>query len=159
MACTEGVEEGDAVIDDRIDVGNVGDEAVGEAMALVIDGAGGETGFGEMDGSELDNPAGLAGETMDDGESTDDVSRGKRSPGLREELHSPGVGDVVGGVRDGMASVEVGGGEGAEEALLGGVSHGMHHCWLKCARSPPLSRLKTQDSRSELEGGCRFNDF
>lgn len=62
MACAEGVEEGDAVVDDGVDVGNVGDEAVGEAVALVVDGA-----DGEVDGDELDEPAGLAGVAVDDG--------------------------------------------------------------------------------------------
>lgn len=133
MAGTEGVEEGDAVIDDRVDVGDMGNEAVGEAVALVIDGAGGETGFGEMDGRELEKPAGLAGETVDDGKSTDNFSRREGSPGLREELHAPGVGDVLGGVSDRVTSVELGGRERAKGALLVGLSHWVHHCWLKCA--------------------------
>lgn len=35
-------------------------------MALVVDGAGGEAGFGEENGGELEEPAGLAGEAVDD---------------------------------------------------------------------------------------------
>ena len=67
VAGTEGIKEGDAVIDHRVDVGDVSGEAFGEAVALVINGAGGETGFGDMDGCELHKPARLAGEAMDDG--------------------------------------------------------------------------------------------
>jgi hypothetical protein len=37
------------------------DEAVGEAVALLVDGAGGEAGFGEENGGEMNQPAGLAG--------------------------------------------------------------------------------------------------
>lgn len=102
-------------------------------MALVIDGTGGETLLREVDGGELDHPAGLTGETVDDGESTDDLSRRQGSPGLGEELHAPGVGDVVGGVSDGVMGVEVVGREGAEGTLLVGLGHRVHHCWLKCA--------------------------
>ena len=65
VACTEGGEEGNTVVDDGIDIRNMSVEAVGEAVALVVDGAGGEAGFGEIHGGELEEPAGLAGEAVD----------------------------------------------------------------------------------------------
>ena len=65
VACTEGGEEGNTVVDDGIDIRYVSVEAVGEAMALVVDGAGGEAGSGEIHGGELEEPAGLAGEAVD----------------------------------------------------------------------------------------------
>lgn len=65
-ASSELVEEDDAVFDDGIDVGDVGGKAVGEAVALMVHGAGGEAGFGEVDGGELKEPAGLAGEAVDE---------------------------------------------------------------------------------------------
>jgi hypothetical protein len=37
------------------------DKAVGEAVALLVDGAGGDAGFGEENGGEMNQPAGLAG--------------------------------------------------------------------------------------------------
>ena len=66
VASTEGLEEWDTVVDDGADVRDVSDEAFGEAVALVVDGAGGEAGFGEENGGELEEPAGLAGEAVDD---------------------------------------------------------------------------------------------
>lgn len=47
MARAELVEECYAVFDDRFDIRDVGLEAVGEAVALVVNGADGEAGLGE----------------------------------------------------------------------------------------------------------------
>lgn len=66
-------------------------------MALVIDGADGESGLRDMDGGELDEPAGLAGESVDDGDDAGDFGRGSDPP-LREQLESSGVGNVLGRV-------------------------------------------------------------
>lgn len=98
VASAEGVEEGDAVVDDGADVGDVVGEAVGEAVALVVDGARGESRFGEEDGGQLEEPAGLAGVAVDDGDGAEDFGRGKWGPGLGEEFHAPRVCDVLGGV-------------------------------------------------------------
>ncbi|KAF7820130.1 Tyrosine-specific transport protein [Senna tora] len=94
----EGVEEGDAVVDDGIDVGDVGDEAVGEAVALVVDGASGESGVGEVNGGELEEPAGLAGVAVDEGDGADDGGGREWGPPLGEELEASGVSDELGRV-------------------------------------------------------------
>lgn len=47
-----------------------------EPWALVIDGASGEAGLGEEDGGELNEPARLAGEAVDDGDYSDDSVMG-----------------------------------------------------------------------------------
>ncbi|XP_020979390.1 uncharacterized protein LOC110271987 [Arachis ipaensis] len=75
-ARAEFVEEGDAVVDDEVDVRDVGDEAVGEAVALMVNGAGGESGLGEVDGGELEEPAGFAGKSVNDSEGSGDGCRG-----------------------------------------------------------------------------------
>lgn len=98
VACTEGGEEGNTVIDDGIDIRNVSDEAVGEAVALVVDGAGGEAGFGEIHGGELEEPAGLAGEAVDESQGPDGFGRRQWVPPLSEELETSRVGDVLGAV-------------------------------------------------------------
>lgn len=63
----------------------------------------------------MEEPAGLAGEAVDDGDEAEwwAVERG---PPLGEEFESGWVGDVGGGVGDGMEGVEFGGGERAEGA-------------------------------------------
>lgn len=95
-------------------------EGVGEAVALVVDGGDGEAGFGEEDGGESHEPAGLAGEAVDDADCAEDKGRGLWGPGLGEEAEAAWVGDVGGGVGDVVAGVEGGGGVVAEGA--GGVS-------------------------------------
>lgn len=127
MTGAEGVEEGDAVVDDGVDVGNVGDEAVGEAVALVVDGADGEAGLGEVDGGELDEPAGLAGEAVDDGQGSEDRSGRKWGPPLGEELEASGIGDVLGGVRDFVAGIEGVRGQRAEGALVVRLRNWVRH--------------------------------
>ncbi|CAL5432038.1 unnamed protein product [Camellia sinensis] len=47
-----------------------------EPWALVIDGASGEAGLGEEDGGELNEPARLAGEAVDDGDYSDNSVMG-----------------------------------------------------------------------------------
>ena len=74
------------------------DEAVGEAVALVVDGAGGESGLGEVDGGELEEPAGLAGEAVHEGKGSSQFRRREREPPLREELEAPRVRDELGAV-------------------------------------------------------------
>ncbi|KAB2611646.1 hypothetical protein D8674_019678 [Pyrus ussuriensis x Pyrus communis] len=76
------------VVDYEVDVGDVSDESIRESMVLVVDGADGEAGLGEMDGGELDEPTGLAGVAVDDGEGPDDLSRRQRGPSLGEELEA-----------------------------------------------------------------------
>lgn len=94
VAGAEGVEVGDAVVDDGADVRDVGGEAVeavGEAVALVVEGADGEARLSEVDAGELDEPAGLAGEAVDEGDDADDGLRGEWSPRLGEDVESPGI--------------------------------------------------------------------
>lgn len=111
MARTEGVEEGDAVVDDGVDVRDVSNETVGEAVALVIDGTCGESRFGEVYSCELDEPTGLAGEAVDEGDNADDLGGRKWGPRLREKLETPGVCDILGGVTHCVTSVKLGGRE------------------------------------------------
>ena len=54
--CTEGVEERGAVGYDGIEVRDVGGEAVGEVMALVVEGSDSEARLDEVDRCELDKP-------------------------------------------------------------------------------------------------------
>ena len=104
-ARAEGVEDGDAVVDDGIDVGDVGAEAVGEPVALVIDGADGEaTVLGEEDGGEEHEPAGLSCETVHDAEHADGVAP-KGSPRLVEDILPAGI--LVSGARVGDAVLRV----------------------------------------------------
>ncbi|KAF7814576.1 uncharacterized protein G2W53_028545 [Senna tora] len=61
--CTDqGVKEGHAVVDDGIDVGDVSDEA----RRSCGDGAGGESDLGEVNDGELEEPAGLVSEAMNE---------------------------------------------------------------------------------------------
>lgn len=63
----------------------------------------------------MEEPAGFAGETVDDGDEAEWWTV-KRSPPLCEEFEAGRVGDVGGGVGNGVAGVEFGGGERAEGA-------------------------------------------
>lgn len=71
-ARTKILEEGDTVVDEEVDIEDVSEEAVGEAVALVVKGAGGEAGLGEVDGSELEEPARLADVVVHDNEGSND---------------------------------------------------------------------------------------
>lgn len=79
-------------------------------MALVIDGASEESGFGEEDRGQLEEPAGFAGEAVDDGDEAEWWTV-EWSPPLGEEFETVWVGEVGGGVGNGVAGVELGGGE------------------------------------------------
>ena len=94
-------------------------------MPLVIDRAGDVTGFSEEDGRELEEPAGFAGEAVDDGDDADGGSWREWGPPLGEELEAARVGDEGGGVRDGMLRVEFVGGEGTERVAFVGVGDWM----------------------------------
>lgn len=107
MSRTEWIEEGNRVFDDGVEVGNVSDKSIREAVALVIDGARGEARFGEEDGGELDNPAGLAGEAVDDAEDAEGFGGREWGPPLGEEPEAARVGDVLGGVTHWVAGVEL----------------------------------------------------
>lgn len=107
MAVEEGVEEGDTVVDDGIDVWYVSHEAVGEAVALVVDGADGESMLGYVNSGELHEPAGLAGEAVDDADCTYELGGIKRDPPLSEELEAAGIGDELGTVRHRVAGIEL----------------------------------------------------
>ncbi|KAK1553184.1 hypothetical protein Q3G72_030303 [Acer saccharum] len=67
---------------------NVSGESFGEAVALVVDSTGGETRLGEKDGGELDKPAGLASEAVDDVENADYWGGREWGPPLSEELEA-----------------------------------------------------------------------
>lgn len=110
VASAEGFKEGNAVVHDGVDVGDVSNESFGEAVALVVDGADGEPGLGEVDGRQLDEPAGLSGESVNDGQDSDDLRGGERRPPLSEELETSWISDVLGAVRDGVARIELFGG-------------------------------------------------
>ena len=69
-------------------------------MALVIDSACGESGFGEVDGGKLDHPAGLAGVAVNDGDDSDDFSWRFRDPPLCEEFEASRVSYELGVVSD-----------------------------------------------------------
>ena len=94
-------------------------------MPLVIDRAGDVTGFSEEDGRELEEPAGFAGEAVNDGDDTDGTSWREWRPPLREDLEAARVGDEGGGMGDGMLRVELIGGERAEGVALVSVGDWM----------------------------------
>lgn len=64
--------KGCAVIDDGVDVGDVSNQAIREAVATVVEGTGGEANLGKVDGGELEEPTGLAGVAVYDNEGSDD---------------------------------------------------------------------------------------
>ena len=66
--------------------------------ALVVEGAGGETGLGEVDGGELEEPAGLAGVSVHDGEGSNDGFWREWGPPLCEELETSRVRHELGTV-------------------------------------------------------------
>jgi len=76
----------------------VSDKAIGEAVTLVVDCAGGKAGLCKVDGGELDEPAGFAGESVYDGEGSDYSGGREWEPPLSEELETPGIGDELGSV-------------------------------------------------------------
>ena len=61
----------------------------GEAVALVVEGGGGEAVEGEEDGGELEEPAGLVGEAVDEGDNVDDGAGGSGAH-RGEELYGGG---------------------------------------------------------------------
>ena len=100
MTSTERVKKLNTVVDNAVDVGNMSFESVeafGEAVSLVVDCTCGESRFGEENGGELEEPARLAGESVDNGDDSGDWSV-EWGPPLSEELEAAGVGDELGGV-------------------------------------------------------------
>ena len=83
------------------------DEAVEEAVILVVDGADGEAWLSEEDGGELDQPRGFFGEATDDDDDTEGLCWRERGPPLGEEIEAAGVGGVGGGVRYIVRQVEL----------------------------------------------------
>lgn len=76
----------------------------------------------------MDEPAGLAGITVDDADDADDFGRREWRPGLGEEFESPWISDVVGGVSDGVVGVELLRRECAKRAGLICLCNGVYHC-------------------------------
>ncbi|CAL4963887.1 unnamed protein product [Urochloa decumbens] len=134
----EGVEGGVAVVEHRVDVGDVALEALGEAVALVVERGDGEPGGGEVDGGQLDHPAGLAGEAVHDGDGAEDWGWGKGCPALGEDAEAPRVDEGGGRVGDAVPSVELLRGQLAERAPLVGLRDWVHH--LAAAASSALLR-------------------
>ncbi|CAL4956842.1 unnamed protein product [Urochloa decumbens] len=124
---TEGVEGGVAVVEHRVDVGDVALEALGEAVALVVERGDGEPGGGEVDGRQLDHPAGFAGEAVHDGDGAEDWGGGQGGPALGEDAEATRVDEGGGGVGDPVASVELVRGQLAEWAPLVGLRDWVHH--------------------------------
>ena len=91
VVSAEGGEAGLAVVEHGADVRDVGLEALGEAVPLVVDGGDGEALLGEVDGGEQDHPAGLAGEAVDDGDGAEDGGVPAGHPALREDAEPPRV--------------------------------------------------------------------
>lgn len=100
VTVAKGVEKRNTVVDDGVNIRNVVLKAVGESMALMIDGAGDESGLSEMHGSQLNKPARFSGEAMDDGDDSDWFDRSVRDPPLSEELKASGIGDEFRSVSD-----------------------------------------------------------
>lgn len=105
-------------------------------MALVVDGADSEPRLREEDGSELDHPAGLSCETVNDGDHADRLGRGQRGPPLSEKPETAGVSDELGRVTHRVTGVELICRKRAKGALVVGLRHWMQrHCLaLKCGR-------------------------
>lgn len=151
MAVEEGVEERDTVVDDRIDVRYVSHEAVGEAVALVIDGANGESMLGYVNSGELHEPAGLAGEAVDGADCTYELGGRERGPPLSEELEAAGIGDELGAVGHRMAGIELVGTQGPKRALLVRLCHRMLHLPLLSVLGYLLRSQKTGLSSEESD--------
>ncbi|KAG9452705.1 hypothetical protein H6P81_005609 [Aristolochia fimbriata] len=100
----DGVEEGNAVLDDKIEVGDEGSEALGKAMSLEIERDGSEAHLSEKDGSGLEGPADVVPIAVDH---TDDGTgrRVKRQPSSGEEGKAPGRGVEGFGRADAFGSV------------------------------------------------------
>lgn len=74
----DGIEEGKAVLDDKIDAGYESLEAVGSAMALEVESEAGETLLGKKDGSGLEGPRDVVAVAVDH---EDEGARRRRSGG------------------------------------------------------------------------------
>lgn len=74
----DGSEEGEAVVDDKIDVRDEGPEALGSAMALEVESETSETHLSEEDWSGLEGPADVVAVTVD--HEDDGAWRGERKP-------------------------------------------------------------------------------
>lgn len=73
-----------AIVDHRANVRGVALEALGEAMALVVNGGDGEPNLGEVHGGELDHLARFVGEAVDDGNGAEDGHAAAGDPALGE---------------------------------------------------------------------------
>lgn len=74
----DGSEEGEAILDDEIDVRNEGFEALRSAMAFEVESETGETHLSEEDCSGLECPADVVAVTVD--HEDDGAWRGERKP-------------------------------------------------------------------------------
>jgi hypothetical protein len=132
----EGREGGVAVVEHGVDVGEVALEALGEAVALVVERGDGEARGGEVDGGELDCPARLSGEAVHDGDGAQDGGVPTGHPALGEDAEPPRVDEGRGGVGHAVARVELVRRQAAEGAPLVGLRDRVHHfavaaaCWV-----------------------------
>ena len=124
-------EGGVAVVQDRLDVGDVALEPLGEAVALVVERGDGEARGGEVDGRELDHPAGLAREAVHDGDGAQDAGAVPAGhPALGEDAQAPRVDEGGGGVGHAVPRVELVRRQAPEGAPLVGLRNRVHHlCW------------------------------
>nr|GMC77250.1 transcription factor MYB73-like [Ipomoea batatas] len=126
-------------------------QAIGEAVALVIDGANGESMLGYVNSGELHEPAGLAGEAVDGADCTYELGGRERGPPLSEELEAAGIGDELGTVGHRMAGIELVGTQGPKRALLVRLCHRMLHLPLLSVLGYLLRSQKTGLSSEESD--------
>lgn len=76
----EEIEEGETIVNDRVNIGNEGLETLGSAMAFDVKSKTGETHLSEEDGSGLEGPADVVAIAMDHEDESSRRGGRKRKP-------------------------------------------------------------------------------
>lgn len=102
----DGVEEGEAVADNVVDVGNKSPETLGATMALEVESEGGEAHLGEENRGGLESPADVVAIAVDHAD--DGTWRGGEGlPGSGEEGEAPWGGVKGAGGMNAMGGIVI----------------------------------------------------